>query len=216
MPAQKPKKAEKGPAGKNGQARQKPLKDIRESAVEAALDIAADGGWTACDFPAIAARAGIAPEDLRLHFEDKADILSAYGRMIDRRVFDALPPDDGGGAPRDRLFDLLMERFDMLNERRAAVTAILSSFRCDPKQAVTGLPHLGRSMGRTLEAAGIPAGGIGGALRIAGLTGVYLKTLRTWREDDSPDLALTMAALDRNLQRAEQAAAFLRLDRAGD
>jgi len=35
---------------------------------------------------------------------------------------------------------------------------------------------------------------------------VWLKTLRVWLDDDSPDLARTMAALDRNLGRAGRCA----------
>jgi hypothetical protein len=35
------------------------------------------------------------------------------------------------------------------------------------------------------------------------LTALYLYTVRTWIEDDSEDMAKTMAALDKNLERAE-------------
>ncbi len=55
-----------------------------------------------------------------------------------------------------------------------------------------------------LEAAGIDTGGYKGAIKIAGLTALYLKTLKTWREDDSEDMAKTMAELDKNLERSEQ------------
>jgi hypothetical protein len=96
-----------------------------------------------------------------------------------------------------------MERFDALNEQRAGIVAILDSFRHDPKQAVITLPHLGRSMSWMLDAAGIDTGGVKGLMKIAGLTAVYLDTLRAWKDDDSEDMAKTMAALDRNLARAE-------------
>jgi len=42
-------------------------------------------------------------------------------------------------------------------------------------------------------------------LRSKGLLAIWLATLKVWLEDDSPDLAPTMAALDRNLRRAESA-----------
>ena len=97
-----------------------------------------------------------------------------------------------------------MERFDVIGDDHEAVVSILKSFRMDPKQAVISLPHLGRSMSWTLEAAGIETSGMKGAIRVAGLTGIYINVLRTWIEDDSEDLSKTMAALDRNLLRAEQ------------
>ena len=57
-----------------------------------------------------------------------------------------------------------------------------------------------------LEAAGLQTTGLKGAVRVAGLSGLYIKTLWVWRDDDSPDMAKTMAALDKNLTRAERMA----------
>ena len=41
--------------------------------------------------------------------------------------------------------------------------------------------------------------GLRGALRVKALAVAYLATLRVFLRDDSPDMAATMAALDRNL-----------------
>ncbi|MCB1556178.1 MAG: TetR/AcrR family transcriptional regulator [Alphaproteobacteria bacterium] len=183
-------------------------KNVREKTVAAAMSLAAAEGWETVTLHAIAAQAKLSLAVLREHFDDKTDILAAYGRGVDRRVLEqTASAGDDTSPPRDRLFDVLMERFEILNEDRNAVCAILRSFRCDPKQAVIGLPHLGRSMVWMLEAAQIETGGIKGALRVAGLTGLYLKTLWVWARDDSADLAATMAALDKNLSRAERWAA---------
>ena len=98
----------------------------------------------------------------------------------------------------------MMERFDVLNEYRAGLVAILKSFRCDPKQAVISFPHLCKSMTWMLESAGVETTGIRGALKVAGLTGIYLDVQRIWMDDESADLSKTMAALDKDLGRAEQ------------
>jgi AcrR family transcriptional regulator len=182
---------------------QKAQTSPREAAVRAALALAAEGGWMAVGMHDISEKSGISLPDLHEIFADRYDILAAYGRMLDRRMLEAAGPIDPDTSERDRLFDLLMERFDLLNEDRAGVCAILESFLPDPKQAVISLPHLCRSMAWTLDAAGIGTGGMKGIVRIMGLTGLYLDTLRTWKEDESEDLARTMAALDKNLARAE-------------
>lgn len=209
MPAQKPK-----PPKKTTKTAKTP-KNVRESAVRAALDLAATQGWEQVTLPAVAKHAGIGLAELRDHIEDRLDILAAYGRMVDKRVMEAASGDaDSGTPPRDRLFDLVMERLDVLSEDREGVKAILSSFRFDPKQAVISLPHLGRSMIWMLEAAGVSTGGIKGAMRVAGMTALYLNTLRTWRDDESADMSATMAALDKNLERAEKIVSLLRLDEA--
>lgn len=49
------------------------------------------------------------------------------------------------------------------------------------------------------------------ALISAALEGVYLLALRVWARDESPDMAKTMAALDRYLSRAEKVATALRI-----
>lgn len=54
-----------------------------------------------------------------------------------------------------------------------------------------------------LTAAGISAEGWSGLLRVQGLVTLWLATLRVWLKDESEDMSKTMAALDRNLRRAE-------------
>jgi AcrR family transcriptional regulator len=184
-----------------------PEKAPRQRVVQAALDLAAGQGWADVTFADIAAAAAVPLADLQEMFEDKADIIAAYGRMLDRAVVDAMGPGGAQGEdPRERLFDVLMERFDLLNDDRAAITSIVGSFRADPKELVISFPHLGRTMARMAQAAGVDTTGVGGAVRVAGLVVVYLAALRVWLEDESPDLSKTMAALDRYLDRAGQLA----------
>lgn len=185
---------------------------LKEKIVETALELAAVQGWERLTLRDVAVEAGISLATLHAYIEDKTDILAALGRMIDRQILDSFaqsPHEDE--TPRDRLFDILMERYELLNRWRPGIVSILRSFCFDPKQAVIACPHLGRSMSWMLEAVGIGTSGVAGAVKVAGLTGLYLKNLRVWKEDESPDLAKLMAALDKDLERAEKIAGFLRL-----
>jgi len=181
-------------------------KPLKARVVDAAFDLASRMGWDMMTMADIADKAHISLAELSDHFDDKSDILVAYGRMVDRRMLENVDNASPEDSPRDRLFEILMERFDILGENREALLSILSSFRLDPKQAVISLPHLGRSMAWVLEATGIETTGIKGAVRVAGLTAVYLNVLRHWMNDDTADLSKTMAALDKSLSRAEQCA----------
>ncbi len=187
----------------------KTTENIKERAVQAALSVAAEKGWERTSLYDIAKKADISLSTLREHIEDRGDILSAYGRMLDRKVIENTGSPDNTISARDRLFDVLMERFDLLNENRAALTSVLNSFRCDPKQALIGLPHLGRSMNKMLEAATIDTNGIMGAAKVAATTALYVKTLLVWINDESPDMSKTMAALDKKLGHAERLAETL-------
>jgi len=66
-----------------------------------------------------------------------------------------------------------------------------------------------RSMQWMLEAAGVDATGPRGLLRAEGLLAVWLWTVRAWKGDESEDLSATMSALDKALDRAEQAEMWL-------
>ena len=174
-----------------------------------ALEQAEQMGWENVTLSDVAVAAGISLAELFDLVEDKTDILALFGRMVDRRVLETTREPDPSVSERDQLFDIMMERYEILNDYRAGLVSILESFRFDPKQALICAPHLCRSMSWMLEAAGLDTRGARGALKVAGLTGVYLKTLRVWRDDESADLAKVMAALDKDLGRAEQFASTL-------
>lgn len=182
---------------------------LQDRAIRACLSLAAEKGWEDVSLSDIAARAQVSLGALYAVYEDRSAILSAFARGIDRAVLDAASAPDPDVPAHERLFDVLMERFEALNEERAGVVAILSALRRDPKQAVIGLPHLARSMSWMLEAAGIETTGWRGAARIAGLVALWLRVSMVWAQDDSPDMGRTMAALDRALGQAERVAGFV-------
>jgi len=178
---------------------------LKDQVIGAALSLAAEQNWDLVSFEEIIEKAGVALGDAYEYFDDKSDVLTAYGRKIDRAMVESVEQLDATLSHREQVFDILMERFDIVNENREAVISILTSFKKDPKQAVLSLPHLGRSMSRVLELCEISTQGLTGCLRVSGITGVYLYALKSWMKDDSPDMAKTMAALDKALDKAEMA-----------
>jgi hypothetical protein len=91
-----------------------------------------------------------------------------------------------------------------LQQRRAGTVAILRELAFDPLTAAGLLPRLARSLVWMAEAAGLPMTGLPGVLRVKMLGVVYLYTLRAWINDETPDMAQTMAALDKALRRADR------------
>ncbi len=170
-----------------------------ELIIKSALKCAVVEGWANVTMRDIADEAQISLADIYEVFDDKGDILVRYGRMLDRKVMEAFPKFHPETKYRDRLFDILMERFDLANQDRAAILSILNSIKSDPKQTIIALPHLGLSMSRMLDLAGVDSNGIKGAVRVAGMIGLYSWVLRTWMIDESDDLSKTMAVLDKSL-----------------
>jgi len=178
--------------------------------IEVALRLAAERGWANLALADIAAAAKLPLADLYASYPSKTAILAALSRSVDRRVLAGL---EGGSeeSTRDRLFDLIMKRFDALAPHRDGLAAVARDAGRDPLAALCGLGPLARSMALMLEAAGVSSSGLAGALRTKGLGAIYLATMRDWFRDDSADKARTMAALDARLRRAESWAQ--RLDR---
>lgn len=176
----------------------------RDRVIDAALKLATERGWRRLGMAEIADTAGLTLAEARSQFPSKAAILNGFRRRTDEAVLAEGPAE--GSSPRDKMFDVLMRRLDALQPHRDAVRVIVRDVACDPLAALCQGPQMLCSMARMLEAAGLNAGGIGGAVRTKGLTLIYLRTLAAWLGDDSPDLSKTMAVLDRGLARAERLA----------
>jgi hypothetical protein len=115
-----------------------------------------------------------------------------------------LPAAEADERPRDRLFDLLMRRFDALQPHKPALDVLRRELPGDPITALCAGASLLGSMRWMLEAADIPTGGWRGAVAVRLASAAYLSAMRVWQRDDSPDLARTMAALDARLRRIER------------
>ncbi|MAF98725.1 MAG: TetR family transcriptional regulator [Micavibrio sp.] len=182
----------------------KTKENLKDHIAIIAMALSGEIGWAHVSMAEIAEKAGLTLAELYDVVDDRSDILTLVGRLIDRKVLENMEGALDNETPaRDRLFDIMMERFDVLNEYRGGILTVLESFHYDPKQAVISCPHLCRSMSWMLEAAGIEVSGIKGAMKVAGLTALYIKTLRVWRSDESVDMAKVMAALDKDLGRVE-------------
>jgi AcrR family transcriptional regulator len=183
--------------------------DRPQHVIKTALSLAAAGRWSLVSLGEIAESADIPIAELHAMYPSKMAILKAYFDSVDAAVLETKFAFDEKDGPRDRLFDVLMRRFDTLAENRDAVIGILRALRCDPIAALCLAPGLAGSMRWMLEAAGVRAVGLNGRLIVKGLAAVWLATLQVWQGDESEDMSRTMAALDRNLRRAERLSALL-------
>lgn len=176
--------------------------DIPGRIISATLELAAADGWSAFSMADIAARAGISLAALQGAFPAKVFIVTGFLQRIDDKVLADIADGDGGEPVHDRLFDILMARFDALNPHKAALAAILRGVATDPGAGLILVPRFMHSMAWMLEAAGLSSGGLAGLVRTQGLAMIYLNALRVWLYDDTEDMARTMAALDKGLRRA--------------
>lgn len=175
--------------------------EFDRAAIKAVFDQAALRGWQDVSLVEAGQDSGLDLVRLRRRFPSRGAVLMRFGAEADGAALSGVP----SGTPRERLFDIVMNRFEALQVHRDGMLALLSALRTDP--ATSALLYAGtlRSMRWLLEGAGVPAAGISGVVRVHGLMALWLYALRAWEQDDSVDLSGTMAAVDRGLDRAMQA-----------
>jgi AcrR family transcriptional regulator len=175
----------------------------------ALLHLVETQGWIDLSFAEIAERAGVPIAEAHRIYPSKTAVLVGLSRAIDERVLNSLGSDPLEGTPKDRLFDIVMRRFDILKSDREAYRRLMRQLPATPDSFAALLCQLRRSLTLTLEAAGISAGGLKGALRLKGLLAIYLAGLRAFAQDESDDLAKTMAEVDKRLGQAEKLSEML-------
>src|SRR5271165_2106461 len=188
--------------GRRRTADTRPQGDV-DRIIHAALARVATEGWRHLSLAAIAAAAELPILQVYRIFGSKQAILSGFYRRVDEMVLAQPPPAEAEERPRDRLFDLLMRRFDALQPHKPALEVLRRELLGDPVTALCAGTSLLRSIRWMLEAADIPTGGVRGAIAVKLAASAYLSAMRVWQRDDSPDLARTMAALDARLRRIE-------------
>ncbi len=174
----------------------------RDRIVAAALRLAERKGWHGLSLGEIAAEAGIPLVVLRHEFQSKGQILAAFSRGVDHAVLERFPA-PSADAPRDRLFDVLITRFEIMQPYKAALRRIQDDLRESVAEAMQQLRPAQKSIYWMLAAAGISGEGGAGLLRVQGLLALYARVFAIWLDDDDPGMARTMAELDRRLRRGE-------------
>ena len=181
----------------------------RDKIIEAFLALLSEKRFAAIGFDDIAQRTGLSLAQLRREFASTLAILAAHIKAADRAVLAQDTADMAEEPARERLFDVLMRRLDVLAAHRDAVRSLLRSARTNPPLAMALNGLAVRSQQWMLTAAGIGASGPGGMIRAQGLAMLFASVLQTWADDDDPDQARTMAALDRALARGQRVLGLL-------
>ncbi len=175
--------------------------DGKTAIIEALLELAGERNWEDITISDVATRANVSLSTFRELFPSKGAVLAAFSRKIDRIVLDGTGDDLIGEPAKERLFDVLMRRLDILAPYKLGLEGVFAWARRDPLAAAALNGVVVNSMRFMLEAANIDTEGAVGALKLQGLALAWTRVLSAWFGDDDKGLAATMAALDRELTR---------------
>ena len=169
--------------------------------IEATLQLAQTQGWPRVSRVDASREAGLPLQQVRQRFPFKSMILLRLSRQIDDA---ALCSASYGHTVRERLFDLLMRRFDAMQDYRPGVCAVMQALPRDPALAAFLAGTTMESLRWIADSASLDRHGLGGVIRLNALLAIWSRTLVSWEKDITPDLADTMQTLDKALTRAER------------
>ena len=167
--------------------------DVLDQAADAALKLAGETPWADLTLRDIALGAGVSFAALYARAPSKSALIDRLSKRLDQAALKAAedPSPDVG----DRLFEAVMGRLEVMESDRIVLIAIARSEGPSPRVA----RRLAVTARALLEASGVDAGGRRGALRLAAMTGVWVRVLQVWRDDEGA-LNRTMAEIDKRVK----------------
>jgi len=176
--------------------------EVLDRGVAAAIELAASRPWSSISLREIADAAGLALTDFQ-GLADRDRLALHADAWFDRAMSaETIDPDE---PPRERLFDVIMLRFEAMEAHREGVLSLLRAIDRAPVLRLQRLKTRRASAEWALISAGLDgAGRMPVAVKAIGLGWVIARTEEAWRRETDPGFAATMAALDKGLRQAEQ------------
>jgi hypothetical protein len=175
---------------------------VRRDLARAALTLAAGGPWRDVTLAKLAHAASRPLSDF--YGASPGEAVDCVEEAFDRAIADNTDALDPNQSVRDRLFELIMRRFEAMEPHRAAVVSMEAGSDRDPTLMASAHQRHVRCARWVLALAGLEADGMTGQARAQGLGVIIGQARAAWRGDDAGDFAKTMSSLDKNLRRAEE------------
>jgi ubiquinone biosynthesis protein COQ9 len=175
----------------------------RERIIDSAFELAAEHRWNDISLSQISQKSRISLGEMFVEFSGRQSIVDAFLDRIDQETLAAAEDVDSEIELRDRFLDLVMMRFEAMASYKAALRSITRDMSTRPEVAIRGVARVARLQRWLIDAVGAHTPGLRGAIKICGLTAIYLDAFSVWLNEDDVGVPRTMARLDRSLQRGE-------------
>lgn len=170
-------------------------------ALEAALDLAETRKWGSITLIEIASKAGVTLQELYA-LDGRDAVTDAFERWADQAMLtEDIDMDD---TPRERLFEVLMRRFEHMEPRRSGITSLMTARDRMPARRLALLSARRRTARWALISAGLDkTGGAERTLTEIGLVWVLRRSEKAWQSEPDETFTRTMATLDDELAQME-------------
>ena len=172
--------------------------------IDTTLSLAGELGWPSVTLQLIGKTANVPLSEVSAIFSSKWDILEAFRERTDLLLIAGKSANLSGQSAKDRLFDILMARIEIIEPWKAGIGSIARHAVAQPITGIRLFTSLNKSMECMIEHVNAKIQGPGKLIQSRGLTLIYLLVLRRWIGDHSSDLGPTMAELNERLISADQ------------
>ena len=157
--------------------------------------------WNSIKLEEICKKSKINKKKLQRKIDSKLDLLSNINRYFDLQLTNTSETVDQS-SHKDMIFEIMMLRFDILQNYRKSIIRIFNAFKRKPQELLLLLPSFIESMVVITRMAKIPISGLKGNLKIKGLLVIYFLSFLVWTKDNCDSLEKTMKSLDNYLNNA--------------
>tara|TARA_B100000035_G_scaffold117902_1_gene99968 strand:+ start:186 stop:773 length:588 start_codon:yes stop_codon:yes gene_type:complete len=178
--------------------------ETEKNYIKKGFDLINDIGWDKFSIEKLSTIENIPVRDLKVFFKCKYSIVDKFSKMIDKNIESKLRLEDfKDSSKKDILFELIMMRFDEMEEFKSSLAKILDVSKNKPLLASIITRNVMNTMDFFLELSNSYSNYAFDVLKKNFLFLIYSITFKTWLSDNTEDLSKTMAELDKLLSTAE-------------
>ncbi len=172
--------------------------------IKKGFDLINDIGWEEFSIEKLSIKENIPITNLNDYFKCKYSIVDKFSIMIDKNIEAKLRIEDfKDSSKKDILFELIMMRFDEMEDFKDALTKILVVSKNKPLLVSIITKNVMNTMDFFLELSNSYNSYAFDFLKKNFLFLIYSVTFKTWLSDDTEEKSKTMAELDKLLSTAE-------------
>ena len=161
-------------------------------------------GWKKFSFEKLARNQKVDSKKVKMMFRNKIGFLKAFSLMIDEKVINKLNFEEfKNNKVKDNLFELIMLRFEELNDYKVGLKNLLNDLKSSPFDFKKVTRNIFDSMELFLDIAKGKENYFFDFIKINIIFIIYSYTFNVWLDDKSEDMNITMAELDKWLSQAE-------------
>jgi len=164
------------------------------------LKLASKNSRSDIDLAMIAKDSGVSVDEVTTLYCSLEDIIWDIIARLDAEALSTEEFSDEDST-HDKLFDLLMKRFETLQTHKEVLQNLMAPINGKDMGTLYVNTAIVRSMGWTLETAGVGTSGLNGEAKKRALAWIFGTALEAFLSEDDAGLPKTMMALDRGLSK---------------